>query len=72
MKLTISHEPVLTHEERFNLQMTYQQLYDLRSMMYLLNNPNISDKHVSTWYSDVVSSIIKATDNYGAVAPYER
>jgi len=61
MKLTISHEPVLTHEERFSLQMTYQQLYDLRSMLYLMRNGNAI--LANEFYSDMVESIIKVTDN---------
>jgi len=62
MKLIRSTEPVLTHEERFNLQMNYQQLYDLRSMLYLMRNG--CAVQANEFYSDIVSSIIEATNNH--------
>ena len=62
MKLIKSTEPVLTHEERFSIQMTYQEMYDLRSMMYLMINGN--SIAACNFYPDVIQSIIKATDGY--------
>jgi len=61
MKLIKSTEAVLTHEDRYNLSMTYQELYDLRSILYLLRN---STSLVGEWYADVIDSIITTTDNH--------
>jgi len=60
MKLSKSTEAVLTHVDRYTLTMTFQELYDLRSMLYMMRNGNAIA--ANEFYSDVVNAIIKATE----------
>ena len=55
-----SHEAVLTHQTRYNLQLTPAELFDLRLMLISLRDSNCSN--IKMYYSNIISNIIIATD----------